>query len=209
MKANTYSSSRVTERPNITFNEGDEIAQVRLTTGNNDILIVTKNAMALRVSESEFRPMGCSARGVIGMKLKDGDEVLSCDLIDDSRTMLVLSEKGIGKRIAYNEMPPHHRATTGMIIMNLSERTGRLAASLAVNDTDELVAITSQGMVIRTPINAIRLLGRYATGVITIRLYEGDSVADCSIVKGSESESVQESSDIPEDMNLTFEEELQ
>ena len=205
----------------ITFNEGDEIAQVILTTGNDDILIVTKNAMALRVSENEFRPMGCAARGVIGMKLKDDDEVLSCDLIDDSRTMIVLSEKGIGKRIAYNEITPHHRGTSGIIIMGLSERTGRLAASLAVNDTDEIVAITSQGMVIRTPIKGIRVLSRYATGAIIIRLYEGDSVADCSIAKGSDSDSDSEaeskselelefesgSSDIPEDLSIKFEEE--
>lgn len=205
----------------ITFNEGDEIAQARLTTGNDDILIVTKNAMALRVSENEFRPMGCNARGVIGMRLKEGDQVLSCDLIDDSRTMIVLSEKGIGKRIAYNEMTPHHRGTSGLSIMNLSERTGRLAASLAVNDTDEIVAITSQGMVIRTAINGVRLLSRYATGVIIIRLYEGDTVADCSIAKGSDSESEaelesgiesgveSESSNIPEDMSIKFEEEIQ
>lgn len=206
-----------TNRPKrvISLNEDDEIAQVILTTGNDDILIVTRNAQALRVSENEFRPMGCSARGVIGMKLRDGDEVLSCDLIDDSKTMLVISEAGIGKRIAYNEMMPHHRSTTGIKIMNLTERTGKLAGCLAMNESDELVIITSKGMVVRTAIKGIRLLGRSATGVIIIRLYEGDSVADCSIAKGSDSEndsendseSESENAKIPGDLSINFESE--
>ena len=180
----------------ILLDKGDEIAQVRLTTGKDDILIVTKNAMALRVPENEFRPMGRVARGVIGMKLKDGDEVLSCDLIDDSRTMLVISEMGIGKRIVYNEIMPHHRGTSGIMIMRPSDKTGKLAGSLAVSDTDELVAITSQGRIIRTAINGIRLLSRQAMGTIIIRLDEGDSVADCSIVKSSET------TDTPEEKEL-------
>ena len=189
----------------------DIIARVSLTTGKNELLIITKGGQGLRVSEKEFRPMGCAARGVKGINLKkEDDEVLSCDVVNDKKKMLLISEKGIGKRLEFSSMTPHHRATSGMIIMNLSERTGRLAASLAVNDTDELVAITSQGMVIRTAINAIRVLGRRTTGVITIRLSEGDSVADCSIVKGSEpeSESGQESPKISEDMTLKFEDEL-
>lgn len=209
----SFDELNYTNRPKkiISLEDGDEIANVILTTGDNDILIVTRNAQALRVSEKEFRPMGRNARGVIGMRLKDGDEVLSCDLIDDSKTMLVISEAGIGKRIAYNEMMPHHRSTAGIKIMNLTARTGKLAGCLAMNDSDELVAVTSKGMVIRTPINGVRVLGRSATGVIIIRLYEGDSVADCSIAKGSDSDSSSDSSsenaEIPGDLSINFESE--
>ncbi|MBQ3694439.1 MAG: hypothetical protein II884_06675, partial [Synergistaceae bacterium] len=130
---------------------------------------------------------------------------------DDSKTMLVISEAGIGKRIEYNEMMPHHRSTGGIKIMNLTNRTGKLAGCLAMNDSDELVIITSKGMVVRTPIKGIRLLGRSATGFIIIRLNEGDSVADCSIAKSSDSESESESesenADIPEDLSINFESE--
>ncbi len=172
----------------ISLDEGDEIAQVRLTTGKNDMLIVTQNGFALRVAESEFRPMGRMARGVCAINLKKGDKVLSCDVVDDKHKMLVLSEQGIGKRVEFSSFMPHHRATSGICIMELLERTGKLSASLAVHDNDEIMIITSKGRVIRMSVNNINVMKRHATGIIIVRLDEGDTVADASIIRSDDSD---------------------
>ena len=170
------------------LDEGDEIAQICLTQGSSDLLLITKEAQALRVSEQEFRAMGRNARGVRALKLKDDDRVLSCDVCDDSHKIFVLSENGIGKRTAFSDFTPHHRATGGVYIMNLNEKTGSISASLSLQDNDELIIITSKGRTIRMAANKITVLGRYATGSRVITLDEGDTVADCSVIRGSEDE---------------------
>ncbi|MBQ9419932.1 MAG: DNA gyrase subunit A, partial [Synergistaceae bacterium] len=172
----------------MTLDEGDEIAQVCLTNGTDDLLLITKDALALRVPEEEFRPIGRQARGVRAMKLKDGDRVLSCDVVDESKKIFVLSEKGIGKRSAFSTFTPHHRATGGVMIMDISEKTGRLSASIAIKDNDEIIAITSKGRTIRLPAVEISLLRRQAQGNKVIKLDEGDSVADCSVIRGQDEE---------------------
>ena len=187
----------------ITLDEGDEIAQVRLTTGNDDLLLITRHGQALRVSESEFRSMGRTARGVVAMTLKDDDKVLSCDVVNDQQKMLVLSKYGIGKRVEFSEFMPHHRATAGIRIIGLNERTGRLSASLAVKDSDEIMVISSKGRIIRMPVDGISILKRHATGTIIVRLDEGDSVADCSLNRSGDD-------DAPEERAmLSFEAELE
>ncbi len=185
----------------ITLDEGDEIARVLLTTGENDLMLVSAQGQALRVSEQEFRPMLRTARGIRAMRLDDGDKLISCDLVDDNRSMLVLSELGIGKRVSFSTFTPHHRATGGVRIMLLTEKTGRLIASYSVSDSDELIAITSRGRMIRIAIKQISLLGRSAVGNHIVRLNEGDTVADCSIVKIDEAD-VNDNSEL-EDENLT------
>ena len=178
-----------TNRPKkiISLDEGDEIARVLLTTGNNDLLLVTAQAQALRVSENEFRPMLRTARGIRAMNLSEGDKIISCDIVDENRSMLVLSEFGIGKRVNFQTFTPHHRATSGIRIMVLNDKTGKLIASHAVSDFDELISITSRGRMIRIPVKQISIFGRSAVGNHIVRLDEGDTVADCSIVKIDES----------------------
>ncbi|MBQ7577504.1 MAG: DNA gyrase subunit A [Synergistaceae bacterium] len=167
----------------INLDEGDEIAQVVLTSGDDDLLIVTNSAQALKVSEQQFRAMGRTARGVKAMTLRTGDKILSCDVVDPAKKMLVISEQGKGKRVDFDFFTPHNRGGMGIKIMNLNSKTGNIAASLAVKDDDELLLMTARGMMIRVNINEIRELGRSATGTIIVRLNEGDSVADCSIIK--------------------------
>ena len=198
---------RASNRPRKVMNvdEGDEIAQVRLTNGENDLLIVTVKGQALRVSEQEFRQMTRNARGVKAMNLKNGDKILSCDVVDDSRTVLLISEHGIGKRTDFDSFTPHHRATAGMKIMNLNHKTGKLAGCLSVKDNDEMLIITSKGMMIRLETSSVSKLSRTATGTIILRLNEGDSVADCSLIKapeeGSETESENLTFNDPDDFN--------
>ncbi|MBQ3654552.1 MAG: DNA gyrase subunit A [Synergistaceae bacterium] len=172
----------------MTLDEGDEIAQVRLTTGNDDMLIVTRLGQALRVNENEFRSMGRTARGVCAITLKKGDIVLSCDVVNDSRKILVLSEFGIGKRLEFSEFVPHHRFTAGIRIMELTPKTGVLSGSLAVTDDDEMMVISSKGRLIRMPVVGITVMKRHSVGNIIVRLDEGDSVADCSIIRADEPE---------------------
>ena len=127
--------------------------------------------------------MGRSARGVRAMNLAGDDHIISCDVAGDGEDVMLLSERGVGKRTRFDEFTPHHRATGGMLAMKISERTGRLVACHAVHEQDEMIAVTVRGRMIRVAVQEIRLLGRAATGDITVRLDEGDLVADCSVVR--------------------------
>ena len=167
---------------------GDEIAQVRLTTGSNDIIMVTRNGLALRISESEFRPLSRTARGSTAIRLKNDDRVISCDVVDDSRTILVISQYGIGKRVEFASFMPHHRATSGICLMELTEKTGKLSVSLSVKSKDEIIAISSKGRMIRMPVEGIAVMKRHSVGNIILRLDEGDTVADSSIIRSDDDE---------------------
>ena len=167
----------------ITLDEGDEIAQVRLTTGRDDLLLMTAGAQALRVPEEEFRSMGRGARGVQAMRLAPGDFIISCDVVCEDCDILILSERGVGKRTRFAEFTPHHRATSGVRAMNLGPRTGRLVCCHAVRGQDEMIAISTRGRTIRVAVQEIPLLSRVAMGNITVRLDEGDLVADGTIVR--------------------------
>ena len=186
----------------IKLDEGDEIAQVRLTTGNDDLMLITRRGQALRVNENEFRSMGRNARGVIAITLKDDDKVISCDVVNDKQKMLVISKFGIGKRVEFSEFMPHHRNTAGIRIIELNERTGRLSASLAVRDSDEIMVISSKGRIIRMPVNDISVMKRHSVGTIIVRLDEGDSVAYCSLNRTG-------SGDEEDSATISFEAELE
>ena len=162
---------------------GDEIAQVRLTSGNDELLIITSDAQALRVNENEFRSVGRVARGVRAIVLNEGCKVINFDLVDDKSTVLVISRYGIGKRVSFDMFQSHHRFTAGIRIMELTEKTGELAAAVAVRDNDELVAISARGRMLRFSVNTVTIMKRHSTGNILFRLDEGDSLADCSIFR--------------------------
>ncbi|MDR2522646.1 MAG: DNA gyrase subunit A [Synergistaceae bacterium] len=179
----------------ITLDQGDEIAQVRLTTGKDDILLMTAEAQALRAPEEEFRSMGRSARGVRGMRLTPGDHIISCDVVSAESHIFILSEKGVGKRSRFEEFTPHHRGTSGVRAMNLGPKTGRLVGCWAVREQDEIIAITARGRMIRVAVNETPLLSRTAMGNITVRLDEGDAVADCSVVRIDEDDALAKNQD--------------
>lgn len=167
----------------VTVDEGDEIAQVRTTSGEDEILLVSALGQALRVPEEEFRPMGRAARGVKAMKLKDGDRIISCEIICSDRSPLLVSETGIGKRTDFSEFTPHHRGGGGMKVMNINARTGLLAAASSVCEDDEVIVMTAKGRMIRVAVREIRILGRTAAGSIIVRLDDGDSVVGLSVVQ--------------------------
>lgn len=168
----------------LTLDEGDEIAQVRLTSGKDELLFMTAAGQALRVPEEEFRAMGRAARGVKGIRLAKDDTVISCEVVNKERYALVISEKGVAKRTSFEEFTLHHRGGSGVKAMNLGRKTGMLVGSWSVADEDEIMAITARGRIIRVAVSEIPLLSRTAMGTITVRLDEGDGVADVSVVCG-------------------------
>lgn len=170
----------------LNLDQGDEIAQVRITTGEDELLITTAGGQGLRVSEKEFRPMGRAARGVIGIRLSEGDKVISCEVVTDDRLALVISERGVAKRTRFDEFTLRHRGGMGVRAMNVGNRTGLLVGCRAVAEDEEIMAITSRGRIIRVAVKEIPILSRTAMGSITVRLDEGDSVADVSVVSPGE-----------------------
>jgi len=170
----------------LTLDDGDAIAQVRLTTGKDELLFMTANGQGLRVSEEEFRPMGRSARGVKGIRLEEGDSVISCEVVTSDRLAMVISERGVAKRTSFEEFSIHHRGGKGVKAMNLGRKTGPLVGSWAVAEDDEIMVITSRGRMIRVAVVEIPRLSKTAMGTITVRLDDGDSVADVSVVCGDE-----------------------
>ncbi|HQO83103.1 MAG TPA: DNA gyrase subunit A [Synergistales bacterium] len=172
----------------LTVDEGDEIARVRFSSGNDDIFIVTARGQALRVSESEFRPMGRQARGVRGIRLMAGDRVVGCDIVKPGHQVLLVSERGVGKRTCYDEFMPHHRASGGCRAMKISTKTGKIVGSWGLMPDDQIIVMTNRGRVIRLDVDEISILGRTATGYRVIKVAEGDEVADISIIRTSEEE---------------------
>ncbi len=163
----------------ITLAEGDELAWVDVATGHDDVIIATAMGKLARFAESEVRPMGRDAAGVIGIRLaRAGDEVVSMSVVQPGRDLLVLTETGYGKRVGLSEFRRKHRGGQGVMLIPLEGRkTGRVAAVQQVTEADEeLLLISAAGQVVRTRTNTINRYSSAARGVITMRLNEGDRV---------------------------------
>ncbi|MDX1699112.1 MAG: DNA gyrase subunit A [Melioribacteraceae bacterium] len=171
--------------------KGDKLIEVKLTDGNNDIVIGTRKGLAIRFNESELREMGRTATGVRGIKLGPGDIVIGFIVIRSATTLLVVTDKGFGKRSNIDDYRITHRGGKGIITVKTGEKNGNLISISEINDKDELVIITNSGMVIRQGVKKIRVMGRATQGVKLINLKEGDSIADVAKVV-SEEESIGE-----------------
>ena len=166
----------------INLEAGDRLVEAKLSEGNNDIIIGTKEGMAVRFNEKDVRDMGRTATGVRGIKLEKNDKVIGMIVVKNATTLLVVTEKGFGKRSEIEEYRLTHRGGKGVITVKTSDKNGSLIAMKEVNDGDELVIITSGGMVIRQSVSEIRVMGRNTQGVRLIRLGEGDEIADIARV---------------------------
>jgi DNA gyrase subunit A len=163
----------------ITIDERDELAWVDVSTGKDDVIIATAQGKLARFGESEVRPMGRDAAGVIGIRLaRQGDSVVGMSVVQPDADLLVLSETGYGKRVAMSEFRRKHRGGQGVQLMALEGRkTGDIAAVQQVTEEDEeLLLISAGGQVIRTDTNSINRYSSSARGVIVMRLAEGDRV---------------------------------
>lgn len=167
----------------INLNDGDKLIAAEITDGNCDIIIGTREGIACRFRESDVRPMGRTAAGVRGISLGDKDIVISMIVIRRTDAqVLVVSENGYGKRTKFEDFRLTKRGAKGVISMNLTSRTGKVIGLLPAIDSEDLVVMTVNGILIRQSVKHIRTIGRNTQGVRLIRLDEGDLIADITSV---------------------------
>jgi len=163
----------------ISLADGDELGWVRLTHGNDDVILVTEQGQALRFVESEVRPMGRTAAGVIGIRLGEGDRVTSMEVVEPDGDLLVVTTRGMGKRTPLHEYPSRSRATRGVLTIakKAMGKIGVIAAARVVQEADDLTLISTGGVVLRTKVKTISQSSRSTQGVAIMNLQTGDSVA--------------------------------
>lgn len=184
-----FSNPRRTGIAAITLQKNDLVSDVKLTDGVQDIVIGTKNGLAIRFHESEARKMGRTAGGVRAIKLGKGDKVVGAVAIRRTKTsILCATENGYGKRSELDEYRVSHRGGKGVITVRVTDKTGKMVAIKEVNESDDIVVVTTQGMIIRQPATTIRLTGRNSQGVRLIRLDEADEIAAVAAVPSEEIE---------------------
>jgi DNA gyrase subunit A len=183
----------------LSMREGDELVDVKLSTGDDDILMVSRKGQAIRFHEKQVRPMGRPASGVQGMKLRAGDEVIACEIARNDMDLLVVTQNGYGKRTRMDEYPVKGRGGMGVKTVQLTQKRGHLAGALAVREGYAVMLISTYGTVIRMPVEGIRRAGRATQGVIVMRLrgddeqvstlapvVESDEDVDVEVVAGVE-----------------------
>ncbi len=162
--------------------EGDELVGVRLTDGDDDVLMVSRNGSAVRFSEHDVRAMGRDTTGVAGMKLRASDEVIAVEIAHDDQDLLVVTENGYGKRTRVDEYPIKGRGTMGVLTIRYTESRGRLAGAMIVKDAYEVMFISTDGTVIRQAADGISRMGRSTQGVRLMNLREDDKVSSIARV---------------------------
>lgn len=164
------------------LDDDDELIGVKQTDGQKQIVIGTRNGYAIIFDEEEVRSMGRIARGVKGIKLRDGDEVVGMDTIKRDSEILTVTAGGYGKRTKVEEYTTHHRGAMGVINLRVTEKTGEVIGLKVVRDGQELMLISTNGIIIRTGIDKISVIGRASQGVIIMKTAEDDKVASMAIL---------------------------
>lgn len=183
---NEYDSSRRDGLIALKLRPKDELVRVIETSGSDDVFMVSKGGQTIRFAEKLVRPMGRSAAGVRGMKLRSGDEVVSVDVARDDSSILLITESGYGKRTQLSNFARKGRGGMGMIGIKLTGKKGRVVAAFMVGIEDEIVAVSSGGTTIRTPVREISSQGRAATGVRVMSLDAGQVVASVALILSSD-----------------------
>ncbi len=184
-KMQDYSNIRKTGLLAISLREGDELIEVKITDGNDDVILITKNGMSIRFHETDVRTTGRVSMGVIGMNLDEDDEVVAMQLDRQGEYLLIVSENGYGKRTLTSEFHVQNRGGKGLKCYKIMDKTGSVIGAKAVNDGDEIMMITNEGIVIRTGCDEISLLKRITSGVklMDIKAEEGIKVANIAKVR--------------------------
>jgi len=191
-----FSNVRKTGLAAINLREDDELIEVKTTTEDSEIFLVTKYGMCIRFKETDVRAMGRTAMGVIGMNLDDGDEIVGMQLNTQGDSLLIVSEKGMGKRTKLDEFSVQKRGGKGVKCYKIAERTGNVVGVKAVNDTNEIMMITTEGIIIQLAMSDISMIGRNTSGVKMINLDEGVTVAKIAKVREKLSDGTQEYDDV-------------
>jgi len=166
----------------INIAEGDELIEVRVTSGGDEILIASRKGMAIRFNEADARPMGRATGGVRGLNLREGDEVVGMVVAREDSTVLVVAENGLGKRTPISEYRLQKRGGFGVINLKVSDKTGEVVTVRAVSEDEQLMFITRNGVVNRQRVAEIRVIGRATQGVRLVNLDDGDVVMDVARV---------------------------
>ncbi len=195
-----YANIRKTGIQAITLRDDDELIEVKLTDNSKEILLATKYGQCIRFKESDVRPTGRSAMGVIGMNLEDGDEVVGMQLNTQGENLLIVSENGLGKRTPIEEFTVQHRGGKGVKCYKINEKTGNVIGVKAVDDTREIMLITTEGIIIRIDVTQISILGRITSGVKLINLDKGVKVATVAKVRFNPDKDNDEEIDNPEEL---------
>ena len=183
-----YDSSRRDGLIAINLHDGDELVRVIETGGGDDIFMVSRRGMTIRFNEDDVRPMGRGAAGVRGMKLKADDAVVSVDVARDDTAILMVTEAGYGKRTQLNQYNRQSRGGQGVIGIKLTGRKGEVVAAFMVGIDDEIVAVSSGGVMIRMEVREISSQGRSATGVRVMNLDDGQTVASVAAILANDDE---------------------
>ena len=178
-----YDHIRKTGIISISLKEDDELIEVKLTNNEKDIFLVTKNGKCIRFNENDVRPTGRTSMGVIGMTLDADDEIIGMQLDSQGDSLLIASENGMGKRTALDEFNCQHRGGKGVLCYNVTDKTGYVIGAKAVNDGQEIMMITSGGIIIRMPVDNISKIGRYTSGVKLMNIDVENDIKVASIAK--------------------------
>ena len=192
-----YSRPRTNGVKAIVIREEDQLLEVKLTSGNAEIMIAAREGRAIRFNESTVRPMGRVSSGVRAISIEDNDEVIGMIAIepDSKEDVLVLSENGFGKRTDLDEYRITNRGGKGVKTINITEKTGQLISIQAVTDDNDLMIINRSGLTIRTSADQIRVAGRATQGVKVINLREGDAIASVTAVPKTEDDEIVENTE--------------
>lgn len=186
----------------IKLDEGNELIGVRLTSGKNDVMLVTHRGMSIRFNEEQARTMGRNSAGVRGIKPREGDFVVGLAVVNDDARLLVASENGLGKRTPFGDYMAKNRGGIGMLTMKCTEKTGPVVGSLSVEEADELMLMTDGGQSIRIRVSDVRETGRNAQGVKLVTLNEGEKLQAVARVMPddeSDQESEEDETEVAED----------
>ena len=172
----------------IKLDEGNELIDVRLTSGSDDVVLITKSGLSLRFNEEQARSQGRATSGVFGIRPRGEDCVIGLALVSDEQKLLVASENGIGKRTSFDDYRQQSRGGKGVITMKCTEKTGQVVGAAAVADDDELMLMTTGGQSIRIRVSDVRETGRNAQGVKLVTLNEEEKLQDIAPVRESTEE---------------------
>lgn len=198
-----FDTSRKTGLIALNLNDDDELISVRHSSGENEIMLITKNGKAIRFEEADVRPMGRTATGVRGIKLQEDDAVVTMEIVDHDSKILVVSENGYGKRTSLVEYKVQTRGGKGILTYNISEKTGNVIGAKMVKEGENLMIINTSGVLIRIKIDGISISGRKTSGVRLMRT--GDDIQLVSIAKIAENDDDIENEDSIETIEISNE----
>ena len=166
----------------INLRDNDELIEVKYTNNEQDVFLITKYGMCIRFRETDVRATGRASMGVIGMNLTDQDEIVAMQVRSQGEYLLVVSEKGLGKRTGMDEFTVQNRGGKGVKCYKITDKTGNVVGAKAVNEDNEVMLITTEGIIIRIPCGGISIVGRIASGVKLMNV-DSENVSVASIAK--------------------------